>query len=213
MEILDEHEQSERARAWLKDNASNLLTGIALGVAAVAGWHWWQVQQSAHKLDAAAQFATLVQAVEDKQPDTVAALASALNKDFADTAWNALAALELAKMKVDAADAEGALAALLAVDRKKLAPSLATLFSLRVARVYLMLQQPEQALAVLAEVSDAFGGYVDEARADALAALGRVDEARAAYDKALLLIEVGSPLRDSVEMKRNDLPPETRAGA
>lgn len=213
MEILDEHEQSERVRAWLKDNASNLLTGIALGVAAVSGWHWWQAQQSTHKIDAASQFATLAQAVEDKQPDTVAALASALNKDFADTAWSALAAMELAKVKLDAADPEAALAALLAVDRSTLSPSLAAVFNLRIARVHLMLHQPEQALAALAGVSVTLGGYVDEARADALAALGRIDEARAGYDKALLLIEVGSPLRDSVEVKRDDLHAEAKAEA
>ena len=44
-DLLDEHEQSEKVRTWLKDNAVGLIGGIALGLALIGGWQWWQKQQ------------------------------------------------------------------------------------------------------------------------------------------------------------------------
>ena len=44
-DLLDEHEQSERVRSWLRSNAAGLIGGVGLGLAGIAGWHWWQGQQ------------------------------------------------------------------------------------------------------------------------------------------------------------------------
>ena len=44
-ELLDEHEQGERVRAWLRENALGIIGGIALGLGLIYGWQWWQRQQ------------------------------------------------------------------------------------------------------------------------------------------------------------------------
>ena len=44
-DLLDEHEQSERVRSWIRSNALGLIGGIGLGLGAIAGWQWWQGQQ------------------------------------------------------------------------------------------------------------------------------------------------------------------------
>jgi len=44
-DLLDEHEQSERVRSWVRSNALGLIGGVALGLGAIAGWQWWQGQQ------------------------------------------------------------------------------------------------------------------------------------------------------------------------
>ena len=39
---LDEHEQGELVQKWLRQNGSSLITGIAMGLALVFAWQWWQ---------------------------------------------------------------------------------------------------------------------------------------------------------------------------
>lgn len=36
-DLLDEHEQSERVRNWLKNNGAGMIGGIALGLAVIFG--------------------------------------------------------------------------------------------------------------------------------------------------------------------------------
>ena len=61
-------------------------------------------------------------------------------------------------------------------------------------------------------VGDADDPVVQEIRGDALFALGRVDEARKAYEKALVNLQVGMPQRVVVELKLTQAggtPPKT----
>ena len=37
-DLLDEHEQGERVRTWLRKNALGILGGLARGIAAIYGW-------------------------------------------------------------------------------------------------------------------------------------------------------------------------------
>ena len=36
-DLLDEHEQSERVRSWIRSNAIGLIGGVGLGLGAIAG--------------------------------------------------------------------------------------------------------------------------------------------------------------------------------
>jgi len=53
---LDEHEQGEAVRKWLRQNGSSLITGIAMGLALVFGWQWWQGKGVRHSEEAATQY-------------------------------------------------------------------------------------------------------------------------------------------------------------
>lgn len=205
IESLDEHEQSERVRAWLKDNASNMLTGVALGVAMIAGWHWWQNAQSEHQATAAVQFNTLVEAARANESDSVDAIAQSLRSEFADTPYALLAGLRVARVKLDAGEPQAARDALAAIDVSDQDQALAALVALRIARLDLTLDKPGDALATLQSISSDFGGLVDEARGDALTALNRADDARLAYQKALTVLDGGSPIYRTVQMKLDNL--------
>jgi predicted negative regulator of RcsB-dependent stress response len=50
-----------------------------------------------------------------------------------------------------------------------------------------------------------YEGLAAEVRGDALQALGRTDDARAAYQSALTLLDTGAPNRRIVEMKLADI--------
>jgi predicted negative regulator of RcsB-dependent stress response len=205
IEILDEHEQSERVRAWLKDNGSNLITGIALGIALVAGWHWWQGSRQEHRITAAVQYRALVDAVGAKEADSVDAIAKSLQSGYKDSPYALMATMELARVKLDAGDQKAALQALSGIDLDDHDPALAAIVSLRAARLEIALGEPAKALARVERLAPAYAALADETRADALLALGRKDEARSAYEKALTQIDAGSPLRAAVDMKLREL--------
>jgi len=44
-DLLDEHEQSERVRIWLRKNGASILGGVAIAIGAIAGWQWYQTNQ------------------------------------------------------------------------------------------------------------------------------------------------------------------------
>ncbi len=97
-DLLDEHEQSERVRSWVRSNALGLVGGIALGLGAIAGWQWWQGQQDQKLVVAAGEYAAFNKAVEAKQDDKIAAHAAALRQNHPDTPYPALAALRQADL-------------------------------------------------------------------------------------------------------------------
>ena len=48
-DLLDEHEQGERVRTWLRKNALGILGGLALGIAAIYGWRAWVSHQASQQ--------------------------------------------------------------------------------------------------------------------------------------------------------------------
>ena len=55
-DIYDEHEQGERVRAWLRQNALGLLGGIGLGLALIFGWQYWQKHLGNKQVEAGNRF-------------------------------------------------------------------------------------------------------------------------------------------------------------
>jgi predicted negative regulator of RcsB-dependent stress response len=158
-ELLDEHEQSERVRDWLRRNGGGLVGGVVLGLALIGGWQWWQQRQQGARIAAGERFTTVVQHLEAKDLKKAQPEVAAMVKDGG--TYAVLASLQLAKAQVDAGKAQEALE---------------------------VLGNPEGAAAL-------------EARGDALFALGKREEARAAYTQALAKLDVASPIRRLVELK------------
>jgi predicted negative regulator of RcsB-dependent stress response len=92
----DEHEQSERVRSWLRQNGSSLITGIAMGLALVFGWQWWQGRAGQHQEEASGQYESLNQALEAKDAAKAKVLSAQLGEKFGDTGYATLASLRQA---------------------------------------------------------------------------------------------------------------------
>ena len=67
MDQIDEYEQGERVRAWLRNNGSSLIGGVALGLACLGGWQWWQGQQANEKVQAAIEFSAFDKALRNRR--------------------------------------------------------------------------------------------------------------------------------------------------
>lgn len=216
-ELMDELEQAERVRAWLRENGGSIVTGIAIGVAALFGWNWWQQNQTEQRFAAASQYESLSQAVERGDAETVATLAQQLTAEFGATPYATLAQLQQAELQVQAGETAAARDTLQAALAEAGEPALADLARVRLARVLNALGEYDAVLAQLdAMTTTGYAAAAAELRGDALIALGRRDEAQAAYLAAVEALDPTVPNRRLLEMKLIDAggtPPDTEGQA
>lgn len=206
IELMDEHEQGERVRAWIRENGASVISGIAIGVAAIIGWQWWGQSQAGHRADAAAQYSALQDAAGRADRDGVEALMKSLDKDFADTSYPALGALRLADLQSQAGENEAAIATLSAAAKRAAEPALKALISSRQARAELAAGKAEAALKTLAAIKgEGIAPMLNEIKGDALVQLGRTDEAIQAYRAAAEGYDETLPNKRLVELKLADL--------
>ena len=111
-DLLDEHEQSERVRSWVRSNALGLIGGIALGLAAIAGLQWWQGQQLRERMGVNDRYAQAVQAYQAGAPDPAKARADVAAIAKGNPTLGTLAALQLAKAQVEGGKRDEAIATL-----------------------------------------------------------------------------------------------------
>lgn len=205
-ELLDEHEQSERVRRWVRENALGMIGGVVVGLALVGGWKWWQGHELGQREGEAARYDILQNQL--KAQDLAKAKATAA--DLGKGPFATLAALDLAKAEAMAGKRDDAIASLRAA---KPDAELASVVRERLARLLLDAGKADEALRLLADADDPAGVG---ARGDAHFALGQHDQARADYDKALALTTVGSPMRRVLELKLSEVggaPAQAKAGS
>lgn len=197
-DLLDEHEQSERVRGWLRNNGGGLVGGILLGLALIGGWQWWQQRQQEARMATGERYSALTRDLEAKDLKRAQPEAAALMKQ--DGAYAVLAALQLAKAQVEAGQRDAAIATLRTVQETD--DAMAVVVRTRMARLLIDAGKAREALDLLGGNPAAAAAI--EARGDAFFALGKREEARAAYAQALARLDVGSPVRRLVELKLNE---------
>ena len=202
MELMDEHEQGERVRAWLRENGASIVTGIAIGIAAIGGWQWWNVKERNRAVEASTQYVALTSALESGDRDLAEKVTEALRDDYAGTPYAALAAMSWADQQLDAGETQAAVETLAAARSAAKDPLLADLLAVRLARAQVAAGNAQTAADLL---QGATRGSALNARGDALLAAGRTDEAITAYRGALEAMEANQPARRLVELKLLDL--------
>jgi predicted negative regulator of RcsB-dependent stress response len=196
-DLLDEHEQSERVRTWLRKNGAGLIGGIALGIGAIIGWQWWTKQHSNDLALANSHYDAVLKSIQAKQLDKASKDMAALQQGPANI-YAELAALRLAKAQADDDKYDQALATLRGL---KAEGELKLLIDQRVARLLIETGKSDEALKLLAAADD---NQSLEIRGDALIAQGKRDAAREAYAKSLTTLDVAAPQRRLLETKLMD---------
>jgi predicted negative regulator of RcsB-dependent stress response len=207
-DLLDEHEQSERVRSWLKNNGAGLLGGVVLGLGVILGWQWWQKDQSGKQEQAYQSYQTAVEGLAKGDLKQTQGAVDALVKE--DELYADAAGLQLSKAQIQAGERDAAIATL-----RTLTPddTLRPLVNLRLARLLMDAGKHDEALKVLDKAEDASSL---EVRGDALLATGKTKEAQDAYTRALTTLDAVSPQRRLVELKLIDAggtPPKTGGAA
>ncbi|GAB4360315.1 MAG: tetratricopeptide repeat protein [Methylohalobius crimeensis] len=202
---LEEEEQVEALKRWWKENGPSVIGGIVLGLAGIFGWNAWQNHQQAQAEQASELYAQLVDAVQNGKFDLAEGLSKRLTGDFERTAYADYARLLQAKAWVDQGRPEEAKPWLESVLKSSNDVDLQHLARLRLSRILLAMEKPEEGLSLLdsAKVGDPghFAGHYEETKGDLYYAWGKRQEAREAYQKAIALGRDHPYLR----MKLNDL--------
>ena len=184
-EYLTEKEQWERVTAWLRENGLWIVAGVIVGAAGIGGWQWWTAHVDKIDADASEKYEQL-QADLGKGDQTGALiLMSDLERDYGSTPYADQGHLALARSYVDGKEFDKAAAALKSVIDHSKDKQLALVARVRLARVQIAQQKPDDALASLDGVDPgAFGALFHEVRGDAEFAKGNKAAALTEYRAA-----------------------------
>lgn len=206
-DYLTEEERIEALKRWFKENGRSVFLGVGFGAAIVIGWNVWQTKQWQNAEQAGTTFQQMLTAEQNKQPEAALKLAERLVEQYGATAYGRYGKLFAAKFKTDQGDLTAAKQLLGDVLANANDDNLRHLARLRLAQVMLSLQEDEDALKLIDSVDpkmvSQYQALYAELKGDILVALGRTNEARAAYEQARTPGEK-SPL---LELKLQDLTP------
>ena len=202
-EFNNEEEQLEALKEWWKENGRSVIAGIVLGAAALFGYKFWQDYRVEQAREASSIVADMQALARGDEVGNLLEQAASLKSDYKRTPYAGLGALDAASAMVargQLAEAEQELR--WATDNAQLA-EVQEVARVRLARVLIEQGRAQEALdALKVELPESFAGLVEELRGDAYRALGDLEAARNAYDRALLYTGGAS---EYLQLKRDDL--------
>ena len=204
---LEEQEKIDDLKAFWRrwGNAiSGAVIAVCLAYVGVQGWRWYQNKQAE---EAAVLYGAVASAVRTTDVPKARDAMGQLAERFGGTGYAPRAALLYAKLAWDQGDKAGAKAQLQWVIDRANEDELKQVARFRLAEALLDEKQYDAALATLdAKHADPFAGLYADLRGDVLAAAGRHEEAKTAYQAAVAKLDAKSPYRGYVQVKLDSLP-------
>lgn len=207
MEIYTtEEQQVEAIKKWWHDNKWSVIGGVAIGIAALAGGRAWMDSKNTFAEAASAEYQVMLEQIASGANEEASTHGAQLLGQFADTPYAALAALAMARIKLDEGDSVAASSHLRwALDNTDQAP-VKHEARLRLARVLLADNKADEALALLNGVdTGSYAPAYDQLKGDIYVAQGQPDAARSAYQSALAAMAPTAAGRGLLQMKLDDL--------
>jgi len=181
-----EQEQVESLKRWWKANGPSIVVGIALSAALVIGGKWWLARQQDQAELVSGQSEQVLQEAQKGNGAAALERGGRLLQSSASSSYAAMTALVLAKLKVDQGDLEGTRYYLQWVLDHASDESLKDVARLRLAQALLAKGDMVGALQTVGAVNAKFFPVAaQELKGDILLAMGKRDEARAAYGAAI----------------------------
>nr|VVV03279.1 hypothetical protein AW0309160_00647 [Aliivibrio wodanis] len=195
-----EEQQVEAIKSWWKENGKAVVIGGVVGIGAILGWKYYQAAQLEAKETASISYEQTLTALQVSGAEA-ADSAQAFITANAKSEYAALAALQLAKVQVEAAQLNAALEQLTWVASNSKDESLIATAQVRIARIQAEQDKFDDALATLAGVKPvSWSARVAELKGDIALRQGDLATARTAYTEAL---QAGT--NQAVQMKLDDL--------
>lgn len=182
---LEEQEQLDELKAWWKTYGKTISRAVLALIVIYAGYQAWTVYQGKQAVAASTEFQAL-QVLDEKDVKAIQSKAALIMDKYAATPYAGRAALFAAKANYTGNDVKSAKAQLeWAIENAK-ETSVSAIASLQLANILAEEKDYEGALKLLEAKHDAgFDGLFADLKGDVLAALGKKDEAKAAYEYAL----------------------------
>lgn len=199
---LAEQEQIDQLKAfWARyGNLITLVLVLAVGAfAAWTGWNWYQREQG---VKASAMYEELDRAAQAGDMDRTARVFADLKARYPRTALAQQGGLLAAEVQFKGGKVDAAEESLAWVGENAVEVEYQTLARLRLAGLFIDQKKYDEALRQLdAATAKEFAALVADRRGDALRALGKTDEARAAYEQAWKAMDAEVSYRTVIDAK------------
>lgn len=183
-----EEQQLEAIKRWWHENGTSLLIGLAIGGLSLGGWNLYRNTQAEHSLEASDMYVAVVAQAERAAGSAFdTTTADKLVAGYADTPYAALSSLVVAKHELSNGNTEQAMARLQWVKANAIQDEIKHLAQLRLVRLLIAQNKYDEAHELLmAEHPAAFDALYEELKGDVFVARGEIEQARIAYDKAII---------------------------
>lgn len=205
-DYLTEQEQIEILKNWIKQYSLVILAGVVIAVLTITVWRYWQQRQIKILTHASSVYDEML--TKRAQNDLGATLVQAkkLFSHYSKTVYGQLAAFMLARDAITKKNYPEAEKQLHWVLNKSDTPAIRQIARIRLGRLFVAENKPEEAIAILKKVEDkTFDGLTDEVRGDAYLAMKQVDQARKAYQQAIAALPQAEEIRPLLQMKYDNL--------
>ncbi len=201
-----ENEQFEAFKHWWKKNGTLTSVALVLVIAGLIGTQWWRTQTVAQAEAASADYQQLIDGLSKNDAQAVQQHATRIISQFSSTPYAPLAALALAKTKLEQGDKKAARTHLQWVLDNASQPALKSVARLRLAKIIYSEGEYPVALSLLsADNAGSFTSDYEELKGDIALAMKNPGEARAAYARALAALSENTQERTQLQMKLDDL--------
>jgi predicted negative regulator of RcsB-dependent stress response len=198
---LEEQEQIDELKAWWKTYGTWVTNGLVALMLIYGGYQAWHFYQGKQSVEASTQFQAL-QVTDEKDLKAIQAKAAEIMDNYASTPYAGRAALYAAKANYAANDAKSAKAQLEWASKNATETSVSAIASLQLANILAEEKNYEAALKLLDAPHDAgFDGLFSDLKGDVLLAQGKKAEAKAAYENALLKLDMDGKYRSLTQQK------------
>lgn len=201
-----EEQQVEAIKKWWAENKWSVVGGVVIGISALWGGRTWLDNQTTYAEAASATYQMMQEQMSRGNKEDAATHGAQLLGQFSDTPYSSLAALSMAKLKLDAGDASAASSHLRwALDNTK-EDAVKHEARLRLAKLLLADAKYDEALGLLAGVDVAvYSTSYEQLKGDIHLAAGQTDSARSAYGRALSGMMPAERGRELLQMKLDNL--------
>jgi predicted negative regulator of RcsB-dependent stress response len=170
---LSEIEQWELAKQKMRELWIYVVGGVALGLAGLGAWNWWQDRRETQAATASARYEELIDAFTRNDQTRGMTLLEELKSEYAWTPYPALGSLIAARVQVDANELDQAAASLKFVMENSHDDEAKMIARLRLSRVLSAQGKHDEALALLGvQEAGGFAPRVADTRGDILLAKG-----------------------------------------
>lgn len=216
MEILSTEEQQIAAiKQWWKENGSSVVTGVVLGLALLFAGRAWFAHQESTAQSASNIYTMMMNALQGGDSLAAGEKAAILLADYSGTPYASLAALALARLRMEEGELGAARGQLQWVLDNDDSGFLRDIARLRLARVLVAGGELDAAAKLVAEAAPggAYDALYTELRGDIARARGDLAAAAEAYRLALADTAEDSPGRELLQLKYTDARAAAPAGA
>lgn len=202
MELYDSEEQQvEAIKEWWKENGKAVILGGVLGLGGILGWNYYQDSVIAEKNAASDSYTQAITLLAESGSNAVTEVQSFIDANPS-TEYAVLAAMQLAKVQVDAGNIDAAMTQLNWAKANTKDETVKPLVDFRIARISAQQGETDKALEQLSAISSAaWQGRVAELKGDILLQKGDKEAAYSAYVEAQQAGDASS----AIQMKLDDL--------